>query len=73
LLANGDGSGKNLRQLMDSLGIIAGNGEFPLIFASSARQQGVSRLVAVAFEGETNPEIEKLVDEIEWVRIGQLN
>jgi UDP-2,3-diacylglucosamine hydrolase len=58
---------------MDSLGIIAGNGEFPLIFARSARQQGVSRLVAAAFEGETNPAIEELADEVEWIRIGQLN
>ena len=58
---------------MDSLGIIAGNGEFPLIFARSARQHGVARLVAAAFEGETNREIDKLVDEVEWIRIGQLN
>lgn len=58
---------------MDSLGIIAGNGEFPLIFARSARQQGVSRLVAAAFEGETNRDIERLVDEVEWIKIGQLN
>ncbi len=58
---------------MDSLGIIAGNGEFPLILARSARQQGVGRLVAAAFEGETDPEIGKAVDEVEWVKIGQLN
>jgi hypothetical protein len=58
---------------MDSVGIIAGNGEFPMIFARSARQQGVTRLVTAAFEGETNSEIEKLADEVEWVRIGQLN
>jgi len=58
---------------MDSLGIIAGNGEFPLIFARSARQQGVARLVAAAFEGETNREIDKLVDEVEWIKLGQLD
>src|SRR5437867_9131603 len=57
---------------MDSLGIIAGNGEFPLILARSAREQGVTRLVAAAFEGETSRDIEKLVDEVEWIKIGQL-
>ena len=58
---------------MDSLGIIAGNGEFPLIFARAARQSGVGCLVAAAFDGETDPEIAKHVDEVEWVKIGQLN
>lgn len=58
---------------MDSLGIIAGNGDFPLIFARAARRQAVGRLVAAAFEGETSPEIAKLVDEVEWIRLGQLN
>jgi DUF1009 family protein len=53
----------------DALGIIAGNGEFPLILAREARQA----TVAVAFDGETNPEIEKLAGEVEWVKIGQLN
>ena len=58
---------------MNSLGIIAGNGEFPLIFARAARQNGVARLIAAAFDGETNPEITQLVDEVEWIKIGQLN
>jgi len=57
----------------DALGIIAGNGEFPLILAREARQQGVSRVVAAAFEGETKPEIEQCATEVEWVKIGQLN
>jgi UDP-2,3-diacylglucosamine hydrolase len=58
---------------VDSLGIIAGNGEFPLVFARAARQAGAGKLVAAAFEGEAAPEIAKLVDEIDWVRVGQLN
>jgi len=56
---------------MNSLGIIAGNGEFPLILARAARAQDF-HVVAAAFEGETNTEIEKVADEVEWVRIGQL-
>lgn len=58
---------------MEALGIIAGNGEFPQILARSARQLGTSRLVAAAFEGETDRGIEKLVDEVEWIKLGQLN
>lgn len=57
---------------MDKLGIIAGNGEFPLILARAARQQGL-HVVAAAFEGETNPDIQQAADEVEWVRIGQLD
>jgi DUF1009 family protein len=57
---------------LDSLGIIAGNRSLPLEFAREARAAGVKRLVVVAFEGETDPELAKLVDEIVWVRVGQL-
>ncbi len=58
---------------MDTLGLIAGNGDFPFILARAARQTGVGRLVAVAFEGETRPDIQQQVDELEWVRVGQLD
>lgn len=57
---------------MDSLGIIAGNGEFPLILARAARQSGVGRIVAAAFDGETDPAVAQHVDECDWVKIGQL-
>ena len=57
---------------MDKLGIIAGNGEFPLILARAARQQGL-HVIAAAFEGETNTDIQQAADEVEWVRIGQLD
>jgi UDP-2,3-diacylglucosamine hydrolase len=56
---------------MEPLGIIAGNGEFPLILARAARQQGC-RVIAAAFTGETQPAIDQAADEIEWVRLGQL-
>ena len=64
--------GKNGGNAMNSLGIIAGNGEFPLILARAARAKG-HHVLAAAFEGETSPEIEKAADEVEWVRIGQLS
>jgi UDP-2,3-diacylglucosamine hydrolase len=58
---------------IDSLGIIAGNRSLPLTFAKEARRQGVKRLVAVAVEGETNPALASLVDEIVWLKVGQLS
>jgi DUF1009 family protein len=56
----------------DTLGLIAGNRSLPLDFARLARAAGVRRLVAVAFEGETEPALAPLVDDIVWVRVGQL-
>ena len=57
----------------DTLGIIAGNRSLPLLFAKEARRQGIKRLVAVAFEGETDPVLASLVDEIVWLKVGQLS
>jgi UDP-2,3-diacylglucosamine hydrolase len=57
----------------ETIGIIAGNRSLPLLFARQARALGVKRLVAVAFEGETDPELTKLVDDIVWLKVGQLS
>lgn len=62
-----------MAQPMESLGLIAGNRSLPAVFAKQARALGVKRLVAVAFEGETNPDLATLVDDIVWVRVGQLS
>ena len=58
---------------LDTCGIIAGNRSLPLLFARQARALGVKRLVAVAFEGETDPALAPLVDEIVWLKVGQLS
>ena len=55
------------------LGIIAGSRSLPLLLARQARAMGVQRLVAVAFEGETDPALAGLVDEIIWLKVGQLS
>lgn len=55
-----------------TLGIIAGNRKFPQLFAQEARRAGVKKLVAIAFEGETDPAIAPFVDVIEWMKLGQL-
>lgn len=57
---------------VESIGIIAGNRSLPLLFARQARAAGVKRIVAVAFEGETDSAITALVDEVVWVKVGQL-
>jgi DUF1009 family protein len=56
-----------------TLGIIAGNRSLPLLFAKQARSFGVKKLVAVAFEGETDTALAPLVDEIVWLKVGQLS
>lgn len=56
---------------MKKLGLIAGNGKFPLIFAEQARKEGYS-LVAVAHRGETVKEIEDLLEDVTWIYVGQL-
>jgi len=56
---------------MQRVGLIAGNGRFPLIFARTARQAGVE-VIAVAHEGETVPELANAVAAITWVKVGEL-
>ena len=56
-----------------SLGLIAGNRSLPLEFARQARAAGVKRLVAVAFEKETDSALAELVDDIVWLKVGQLS
>lgn len=53
------------------LGLIAGSRMLPYVFAREARRQG-RRVVAAAFEGETDPALAAEVDAIEWLRVGQL-
>jgi UDP-2,3-diacylglucosamine hydrolase len=55
------------------LGIIAGSRSLPLVVARQARLQGVPRVVAVGFEGETSPDLAGLVDEMVWLKVGQLS
>ena len=54
-----------------SLGIIAGEGQFPFLVARGARSSGRS-VIAVGFKGHTRPEFQSEVDHLEWLHIGQL-
>ncbi len=62
-----------MQPLPEQIGIIAGNRSLPLAFARQARALGAKRLVAAAFEGETDPQLAGLVDETVWMRVGQLS
>lgn len=57
--------------MTERIGLIAGNGRFPLVFAAAARGAGVE-VVAVAHRGETPEEIADLTGELTWVRVGEL-
>ena len=54
------------------VGLIAGSGQFPLLFANAARQASV-RVLAIGFDGETDPGLAKYVDEFHMLKLGQLN
>ncbi|MFH1293067.1 MAG: UDP-2,3-diacylglucosamine diphosphatase LpxI [Pseudomonadota bacterium] len=53
------------------LGLIAGGGQFPLMVAEAARKSGF-HVVAVAVSGETEPSLSDKVEEIVWIKLGQL-
>jgi DUF1009 family protein len=63
----------SMSENVETLGLIAGNRTLPLLFARQARSQGVKRLVAVAFDGETDPALASLVDDVVWIKVGQLS
>ena len=54
------------------IGLIAGNGQFPIIFCRKARKAGLA-VYAAAYRQEADPEIEAHVDAIEWLHVGQVN
>ena len=57
--------------MISRIGLIAGNGRFPIIFAESARKKGVE-VVAIGINEETSKELEKFVSKIYWLGVGEL-
>lgn len=60
-----------MKTLNSPFGLIAGNGVFPIEVAAAARQRGM-RVIAIAHRGETRPELESSVDQITWIKVGEL-
>ena len=54
------------------IGLIAGDGRFPIIFAENVRQLGYT-VSAIALLGSTLPELESYVTHIHWLKIGQFS
>ena len=56
---------------MKKIGLIAGGGQFPLIFSKKARLRGFS-IYAVAYRNEADPSLQDHVDALEWIHLGQI-
>jgi UDP-2,3-diacylglucosamine hydrolase len=54
------------------LGIIAGNGRFPLLVLDAARAQGYD-VIVTAIKEETSPEIESRGASVQWLSLGELS
>lgn len=57
--------------MQPAIGLIAGGGQFPLLFAEAARARG-RRVVAIAHINETSSELDEKADITYWVKLGQL-
>jgi UDP-2,3-diacylglucosamine hydrolase len=55
------------------IGLVAGRGRYPMLFAEETRRLGIGPLVVVAMHGETDPALAALADQVEWVYVGQLD
>lgn len=54
------------------LGLIAGSGRLPMLFASAARAAGHA-VHAVGHRGETDAGLATQVDSLKWIRVGQID
>ena len=53
------------------IGLIAGGGQFPLLFVDAAQSRG-KRVVVIGHHNESSPELENKADELCWIKLGQL-
>jgi DUF1009 family protein len=60
-----------MSDLQDRIGIIAGGGQFPLLFIEAARKAGLAVYVA-AHRSETDELVADAADQSCWVKLGQL-
>lgn len=54
------------------VGLLAGNGRLPFLFADAAKAQGLA-VHAVGLEGECDPTLASAVASLDWVKVGQLD
>ena len=53
------------------IGLIAGSGQFPIIFSKEAKTKGLT-VYAAAYRNEADPIIQDYVEAIEWIHLGQI-
>lgn len=58
-------------KMKETVGLIAGNGSFPVLFLEKARGKGYRTAVA-AYRDEASADIEPLADVLTWVHLGQV-
>ena len=54
------------------IGLIAGGGQFPLLFTQKARENGY-QVIGAGFHSETDPQLAELTHRFEWLYLGQLS
>ena len=57
---------------MDTVGLIAGNRKFPLLFAQAARRHNC-RVVAIAIKGDTSRRINQYADTVYWLGLSEFS
>lgn len=56
---------------MEGIGLIAGDGNFPIILSNGLREKG-KKVIAVGLENITSPALENSVESLHWIKVGQL-
>ncbi len=56
---------------VNKLGLIAGNGVFPLEVARAARARG-TKIIAIAHLNESERALDSIADEVTWIKVGEL-
>ncbi|MFH1782052.1 MAG: UDP-2,3-diacylglucosamine diphosphatase LpxI [Candidatus Omnitrophota bacterium] len=57
--------------MTNRIGLLAGNGRFPILFAKEAKKKAVE-VIAIAINEETSKDLSKYVDKIYWLGVGEL-
>lgn len=55
----------------DKIGLIAGGGQFPILFARAAREKGW-QIHAAAYKDEADAELDEYATSLEWFYVGQI-
>ncbi len=68
---NGAGLLTQVQGLAPALGLIAGNGVFPLEVARYAKSRGI-KIIAIAHLNESDPALDSIADQVTWIKVGEL-